>query len=144
VSISSRATAVAAAFAYTLFGALGLSEAVLCVGAEGHVALEPAVNGCCQDQPATAHEPPPLSRLDRPYSDEAQHCGDCVDIPLSISNLDQGPPEPSSAASSPLPALAVTTMRGVGLSSRLLSSPPRAARAPPPPRARQLGVVMIC
>src|SRR5262249_4040745 len=56
---------------------------VLCIGADGHIALEVAKNGRCGD----------LSSLQSrehitPIPQNIDHCGACLDVSLSASNSD--------------------------------------------------------
>jgi len=56
---------------------------VLCIGADGHIALEVAKNGRCGN---------PSSEALREYSTQrplnTDHCGSCVDVSLSTSHND--------------------------------------------------------
>ena len=61
--------------------AFSLAGVVLCVGPDGHIALEPAHEGRCHDSHTTpVHETPTLTQ------GETDCCGDCVDVSLSSDN----------------------------------------------------------
>ena len=56
---------------------------VLCIGADGHIALEPARNSRCTTPIA------PISTLSQqitPWTSPPDHCGPCVDVPLLTSD----------------------------------------------------------
>ena len=63
-----------AAYLTSLIG--GPDAFVLCYGADGHVALEMAAGDGCSDDSSHPEEPNVLDN----------HCGPCVDIPLSSNN----------------------------------------------------------
>jgi hypothetical protein len=56
---------------------------VLCIGADGHIALEIAKNGRCGDLSSVS----PSEHI-TPMSQNTDHCGVCVDVSLSASNSD--------------------------------------------------------
>jgi hypothetical protein len=56
---------------------------VLCIGEDGHIALEPVRNSRC----ATPIAPPlTLSQQITPWTFSPDHCGPCVDVPLLTSD----------------------------------------------------------
>jgi hypothetical protein len=63
---------------------------VLCLGVDGHFALENASNNfkCDNITESTQYESSQLSRLTRIYSDTG-HCGPCTDIAISIDRSDK-------------------------------------------------------
>ena len=63
-------------FVYSAVIPMQLSNFVLCIGVDGHVELEYAINGCCTHIPS--HDD------DHAESDE-DHCGDCIDLPIFAS-----------------------------------------------------------
>lgn len=56
-----------------------MSNHVLCIGEDGHVEFEFAVNGCCSDVPS-----PDLDHSETPAARD-HHCGECVDLPIFAS-----------------------------------------------------------
>jgi len=62
--------------------ALGL---VLCIGADGHIAFEPARNSRCATPTAPTST---LSQQIAPWTSPPDHCGPCVDVPLLSSEDD--------------------------------------------------------
>ncbi|RKU11093.1 hypothetical protein C6501_13215 [Candidatus Poribacteria bacterium] len=66
-------------FIYFAIIPMQLSNYVLCIGEDGHVEFEFAVNGCCADAPS--HD------LDHPEIPAApdDHCGECIDLPIFAS-----------------------------------------------------------
>ena len=58
---------------------------VVCIGADGHIALETARNSRC-----TTPIAPTLTQLPQitPWTSPPDHCGPCVDVPLLTSNAD--------------------------------------------------------
>jgi len=63
----------------------GASGMVLCIGENGHFALEPAHSGRCQgrDEAASHRGQPAAARLTLENTDN----GDCVDVSLSSDNM---------------------------------------------------------
>lgn len=67
-------------FIYFAIIPMQLSNYVLCIGENGHIEFEFAVNGCCADAPS--HD------LDHPKTTAAadkNHCGECIDLPIFAS-----------------------------------------------------------
>lgn len=64
----------------TIFVGTG-SSSVLCVGENGHVAIESGIQGSCAD---TSHESNDTSDCELSVSEPHCHCGPCVDIPLEF------------------------------------------------------------
>jgi hypothetical protein len=54
----------------------GAQEIVLCSGENGHLAIEAAGSGCCVEGSSSS------SGENEPHAND--HCGDCVDVPISI------------------------------------------------------------
>lgn len=71
-------------FIYFAVIPMQLTNYVLCVGSDGHVSFEYAVNGSCTDIVSrdTVH-PPQSGSLGNEI--EEDHCGDCVDFPIFTS-----------------------------------------------------------
>ncbi|MDE0638427.1 MAG: hypothetical protein OXI43_21505 [Candidatus Poribacteria bacterium] len=67
-------------FIYFAIIPMQLSNYVLCIGENGHIEFEFAVNGCCADVPS--------QDLDFPKTTAAadkNHCGECIDLPIFAS-----------------------------------------------------------
>jgi hypothetical protein len=70
----------------------GVSGMVLCIGADGHIALEMAHEGRCQDaSDAPGHDHPGDLALTAVGGSDC--CGDCVDLSLSSDAMSQPMPE---------------------------------------------------
>jgi hypothetical protein len=54
---------------------------VLCIGEDGHIAVEVASSDCCTNVSAGIAEADATRLADDGHSDD-DHCGSCVDIPL--------------------------------------------------------------
>lgn len=69
---------------YSALIPMQLSNYVLCIGEDGHVEFEFAVNGCC----AKVH-PHDLGHTEATFTEvpiaDEDHCGECVDIPIFTS-----------------------------------------------------------
>ncbi len=61
---------------------------VLCVGANGHVALEPVMHECCRNHPPAEQNHP--SSMEDGHSEhmESPDCKPCIDIPIFIGPTD--------------------------------------------------------
>lgn len=81
--------------AATFFNTPVLSTLVLCLGQDGHLALEYSVNGRC----GTGDEAPHEAALQA--SEHASHCGTCTDVSLIGSTEDSF--RPASASDGHLP-----------------------------------------
>ena len=59
-----------------------LSEYVLCIGADGHVALEASTNGRCTDTHTfeSEHVEPTITGT----TPEEDHCGSCIDLAIFV------------------------------------------------------------
>ena len=96
---------------YSALIPMHLSNYVLCFGEDGHIKLEIAFDGCCM------HElPDECEHTETDESEEEDHCGDCVDLPVfatinseiyNVSTFDN--PLTTSDLSSVLPKLPKTT-----------------------------------
>jgi hypothetical protein len=60
---------------------IGADQFVLCFGSDGHVAVEPALNGCCNAS-SPAHSHTGLS-FEPVCPETGDHCGSCIDVLLS-------------------------------------------------------------
>ena len=80
---------------------------VLCIGADGHIALEIAKNGRCGNL-VSALSPEHIS----PIPQNTEHCGDCLDVSLSASYSDDLQMFSAPTASTKLvaPALALVAL----------------------------------
>ena len=63
-------------------------ELALCIGANGHIALEPAIHGHCNNHPHIEHNN--TSTIDHEHEGhlESPHCKPCIDIPIFIGPSD--------------------------------------------------------
>lgn len=71
-------------FIYFAIIPMQLANYVLCIGTDGHVGFEFAINGCCAnatDQDSTHLE---VTSLNASATAEG-HCGECVDLPIFAS-----------------------------------------------------------
>jgi len=84
-----------ALLAYAAVLLAGLSGHDLCIGSDGHMAIQPAYSRCCTACPddAAAETPGAL------WVAASGGCGDCVDIPLSFGADDHHAPHGSRALS---------------------------------------------
>lgn len=64
-----------------------LSSHVLCLGADGHIEFEAAINGRCTDVTANAWAQSKVAFTALTSSEDP--CGSCLDIPIFASNGDQ-------------------------------------------------------
>lgn len=107
-----------------------LPELVLCIGADGHYAIEPVRADCCDHDGAAAATTP------------ARCAERCIDAPLGGTSISARGPEREG-----MPAPAVAATAGIAVvSPRLLSRPPRPAlQAVPlrPPRVQRT-TVFLC
>jgi len=72
---------------YLLVGFGVTNSFILCIGEDGHVAVETAINDCCNQHPVISTQPANqshtenvISSADHPSDDN--HCGSCIDVPL--------------------------------------------------------------
>ena len=91
-----KATTWLALMVYLLVGFGVTNSYILCIGEDGHVAVETAINDCCDqhpvisDQPANQHSTEDvISSADHPSDDD--HCGSCIDTPLVTSEFRYSP-----------------------------------------------------
>ena len=82
-----------------------LSSYVLCIGADGHVKIEEAINGQCTDTPASPCKQSTLCFAEAPASEG--HCGSCLDIPIFMSVGDEEYVVPTQ---NPSPSYSVSTV----------------------------------
>ena len=72
--------------AYLTTSLVGLQEAVLCFGVDGHIAVELAsATGSCQAAPVSTRPPSAPAWMDAARL-SLDHCGPCVDVNLSSTN----------------------------------------------------------
>lgn len=57
-----------------------LSNYVLCIGADGHIAFEASINGRCTDTHALDSEPEEVTQTEIML--ETDHCGSCIDLAI--------------------------------------------------------------
>ena len=62
-------------------------ELALCIGADGHIALEPVIHEHCHNHPHIEHDP---SSMEHEHGEhvESPHCKPCIDIPIFIGPTD--------------------------------------------------------
>jgi hypothetical protein len=73
--------------AVSLSGFGGLGESVLCFGADGHVAFEPAgPSGVCSSEPGWTIPSLADSGRSLNVSSHQEHCGPCVDVPVLVND----------------------------------------------------------
>jgi hypothetical protein len=63
-------------------------ELALCIGANGHVALEPIVHEHCHDHPHIERNDSSLPAHEHDGHSESPHCKPCIDIPIFIGPTD--------------------------------------------------------
>jgi len=68
-----------------------LGSAVVCVGSDGHVAVEPSVCACCAV--TASHD----ERVPAGLAPASSSCSNCVDVPLRVSLLKPKAPQLSTA-----------------------------------------------
>lgn len=68
---------------YLLIRPMPLSNYVLCLGADGHVEFEVAVNGRCTD--AQAFDSKHAEVMFTETTLETDHCGSCIDLAIFVS-----------------------------------------------------------
>jgi hypothetical protein len=59
-------------------------ELALCIGANGHVALEPAIHKHCHNHPHIEQNDPSSMGHEHNGHLESPHCRPCIDIPIFI------------------------------------------------------------
>jgi len=60
----------------------------LCIGANGHVALEPLIHKHCHNRPHIEQNDPSLMEHEHDGHLESPHCKPCIDIPIFIGPTD--------------------------------------------------------
>lgn len=80
-----RSSLIALLLALCLLMPMGAVGLVLCIGADGHIAFEPARNSRCTTPSAPTSTP---SQQITPWTSPPDHCGPCVDAPLLTSEAD--------------------------------------------------------
>ena len=67
-------------------------ELALCIGANGHVALEPAIHKHCENHPPIEQNNPSSLGHEHDEHLESPHCRPCIDIPIFIGPTDNRVP----------------------------------------------------
>jgi len=62
-------------------------ELALCIGANGHIALEPLIHEHCHNHPHIEHDPSSMEHEHDGHV-ESPHCRPCIDIPIFIGPTD--------------------------------------------------------
>jgi len=63
-------------------------ELALCIGANGHVALEPVIHEYCHNHPHIEQNDPSSMEHEHDEHLENPHCKPCIDIPIFIGPTD--------------------------------------------------------
>ena len=106
---------------------------VLCIGADGHIAFEPARNSSCATPMALTS--PALQQI-TPFPSQPDHCGPCIDVSLSTSKSDD---QQLLSASRSLPKLEAPALVLVTFVLPVsVESPQRYCVVPPASRADTL------
>jgi hypothetical protein len=111
---------------------------VLCIGTDGHVAIEFAHSPCCGDEPASDHAPG--------AADAPRDCGTCVDLSLCGDAVARaGGPKTRVPAPETQPVAATPCAFAPSFGLRVEQAATCAGRPPdPPPRAlRRLRTVPL-
>jgi len=69
---------------YTVMAGNTSGELALCIGANGHVALEPAIHQHCHNHPHIEQNDPSSMGHEHDGHLESPHCKPCIDIPIFI------------------------------------------------------------
>jgi len=64
----------------------------LCIGSNGHVALEPAIHEHCHNRPHIELNDPSSMEHEHDGHLESPHCKPCIDIPIFIGSTDNQVP----------------------------------------------------
>jgi hypothetical protein len=93
---------------------------ILCIGEDGHIAVEVASSDCCTNPPVGTSKADVTIFVDDSHSED-DDCGSCVDIPLFAGGAytltaaeKENPSHITTAAMGPLPVEAIQTS-GLGL-----------------------------
>jgi len=112
-------------FSFALVGS-GLQGFVLCHGENGHIAIEAAGSSCCTELlTGNSRGGSVASAKEEPHA--GGHCGDCVDIPLSIG--------PATIAKDRCPASPTVPMSAVSVFAAFNSPNPSGYQLHPEPSA---------
>jgi len=88
-SKKTKATSILVVLLIYIFMAGNTSgDLALCIGADGHVALEPAIHEHCQDHPHIEQNDPSSMGHEHDEHLESPHCKPCIDIPIFIGPTD--------------------------------------------------------
>ena len=81
-------------------------ELALCIGANGHIALEPIIHEHCHNHPHIEQNDPSLMEHEDEGHSESPHCKPCIDIPIFIGPTDNRLPlKPVKPSPEPLVCL---------------------------------------
>ena len=107
---------------YLSIAPMQMSNYVLCIGSDGHVEFEIAVNGRCTDThaPHEAHTEIAMAA----DSAEKNHCGSCLDLPILVSVVTEPYLIPVQDALIHPPASATTPIAHRANGSTLLTHTP--------------------
>lgn len=99
-----------------------LHGAVLCIGEDGHIAIEAAGSDCCESLPAGRTEAGPAKAA---FSSSKNKCGSCLDVPISpVMAVAVKKPNPVNPAPSTSTAFITLNINIFKLSEYQLTSKP--------------------
>ena len=75
-------------FIYVFMSGNISGELVLCIGANGHVALKPVIHEHCHNHPHIEQNDPSLLEHEHDGNMESPHCKPCIDIPIFVGPTD--------------------------------------------------------
>jgi hypothetical protein len=85
----SKATSILLVLLIYVFMASNTSGGLaLCIGSNGHVALEPAIHEHCHNRPHIELNDPSSMEHEHDGHLESPHCKPCIDIPIFIGQTD--------------------------------------------------------
>ncbi len=128
-----RSSLTALFLAFGLLIPISSTGLVLCIGADGHIALEPARNSRCTTPMASTSTP---AQQITPLPSQLDHCGPCIDVWLSTSKSDE---QQMFSAPSAWPKLAAPVLALVAVVMPVHVEPPQPyCVLPPASRANTL------
>ncbi len=133
MTLLQRSLALVALLAFLALSTVGVA-AVVCVGSDGHVALETLASGCCGADDTPAADSAPCDP-DAPQDEHEDDCGGCVDSLLAqLRPLRKTGGEPPDTGSGSMQMRAGSVVDRVALAP--VSETRRDSRAPPRPPPR--------
>jgi len=86
-----KTIAVSVALTYLLSGMGVAARTVLCIGTDGHVAIEFAEDGICTSFSGENADNSSTGLAAQPTVPTNRHCGSCIDIPLGTGEVAKQP-----------------------------------------------------